>query len=259
MTRASQVSECAYCGEPFAMRRRDQIYCSPSCRVQAHRNGKRADAIKREESAAERARVPQYPEMPRTRWPSDNRLEIPVLDLNMAADVVDLPFTGWGSVSRRAVMDGTWHFYTDDERFSALWRDPGQLVNTNGLAVVEPNYSIHEQMPAPLVIMATYKKRALARWWQTFGIRVFVDLNVDRKYMSMNLLGVPAGWPAYATRGYSDERIDNLEFEYEVARKRAGAEPLFVVYGGGQKVERLARRHGWQWFPDRWESIKAAR
>ena len=79
---------------------------------------------------------------------------------------------------------------------------------------------------------------------QSQGIGVFVDLNVAQKWYQLNMLGVPRGWRAFATRGYSD-RLNNLAFELSIAKDWAlGKTPLFVIYGGGNECRRFAQENG---------------
>ena len=68
--------------------------------------------------------------VPDAVWPTDNDWGVPLLDINLQAKAVDLPFKGWGSIKRKARMQGTWHFYTEDYRFEALWRDPSPVAYT---------------------------------------------------------------------------------------------------------------------------------
>jgi hypothetical protein len=183
-------------------------------------------------------------DVPDCLFPTDNDFGIPVLDLRYEAVFVDLPVRTWGSTSRNQKMPGTWHFYTDDYRFSALWTDPSPLINSLCVAAVECNFTTSEQMPAAVAIYRTYQKRWLARFWQAHGVRVFVDLNVAPEWYDLNLQGVPRGWRAYMTRGYAD-RLDSLDNEYCLACERAGTEDiLFAVYGGGKPVAEWCRSRG---------------
>jgi len=188
-------------------------------------------------------------DVPDALWASDNDYDIPLLDIEMQADAVDLPLSIWGSLKRTARMNGTWAFYTDDYRFEELWRDPSPVVNTQAINIVEPNFSTTAQMPFAVCLYNIYRKRWLARWWQSRGLRVFVDLNVHPKLYEVNLLGVPQGWKSYATRGYSAQ-LDLLEREYELARAHAGSTPLFVVYGGGKAVQEHCKANGLIWFDE---------
>ena len=184
-------------------------------------------------------------DVPDALWPTDNEWGIPLLDATLQASAVELPVSLWGAVQRKARMRGTWLFYCDDYRFEALWSDPSDVVNTQCRAVVEPNFTVGPQTPKAVALWQVYRKRWLARWWQSFGIRTLVDVNIDMAtFADIALLGVPEGWKAYATRGYSD-RIGFTIMEYEAAKTHAGCEPLFLLYGGGKACQELAKERGW--------------
>lgn len=191
-------------------------------------------------------------DVPDAVWPTDNDWGVPLLDANLQARAVDLPFVAWGTgkYPRKSRMPGTWHFYTEDYRFEALWSDPSPVVNTRCVNAVEPNFSCYDQMARAFALFQIYRKRWLARYWQSQGLRVLVDLNVAVPFYDLNLLGVPKGWGAWATRGYSD-RIDNTAQEYQMAVDHAGTTSiLFVVYGGGKKVKEACQSNGWLWFDE---------
>lgn len=183
--------------------------------------------------------------IPDTLFPSDNDAEIPSLRLDMQAKEISLPFLCWGEQKRTTNLlgMGTMHFYTDDYRFRAIYEHPEQILKSNPRNIVEPNFSVFDDMPIAFGMQGIYKKRWIARAMQERGIRVFVDLNTSQKYYKLNMLGVPIGWSSFATRGYS-ERLENLEFEYEIARNWAhGNRLLFVIYGGGTPCRRFAQEH----------------
>lgn len=187
---------------------------------------------------------------PDALFPTDNDLGIPALDPSMQAHFLTLPFTRWGEISRASIMPGTYHFYTDDYKFNALWRDPTPVVNSECYAAVEPNFSTNDAMPIAVGVYQIYRKRWLARYWQRFGVRVFADLNVSAKFRGINLLGVPLGWRAWLTRGMSKRASLVLE-DYELACEHAGTnDVLFVVYGGGQDVYELCKSRGLVWLPE---------
>lgn len=193
--------------------------------------------------------------VPDAVWPSDNDWGIPLLDINLQATALDLPFETWGASERKRRMLGTWHFYTQDYRYEALWKDPTPIIETGAVNLVEPNFSCYNQMARAFALFQIYRKRWMARYWQSFGIKVFADLNVAEPFYDLNLLGVPAGWKAWATRGYS-ERIASAEKEYKMAVERAGTSSiLFVVYGGGKQVKAACQSNGWLWF-DEQENIR---
>jgi len=185
-------------------------------------------------------------------WPTDNELGIPRLDPEVQANGLDAPFVKWGTVARRkahASMGGTWHFYTDDSKFDGLWRHPELVALSGCVSVIEPNFSVGPQAPRAVAIWQTYRKRWLARYWQAQGIRVFVDLNVPIEHAVTNLTGVPAGWRAFATRGYTHYE-GHLIQQFDIASEIAGAPILFVVYGGGREIQRITQQRGLLWFPD---------
>jgi hypothetical protein len=52
-------------------------------------------------------------------------------------------------------------------------------------------------------------------------------------------MGIPKGYNAFFTRGYSD-RVEYLKIELEIAREISGlATPNLLVYGGGEKIRKF--------------------
>ena len=187
-------------------------------------------------------------QVPDASFSTDNEWGVPLLDMALQARTLDNPVTKWGTVGRGATMRGTYHFYTDDYKFEALWKDPAPVINSGCASVVEPNFSTGEQMPLAVGLWGVFRKRWLARWWQTFGVRVFVDLNVEPHLNAINLLGVPQGWGAYATRWLDKYGVGDVEEQYRIAQERSGLDaPLFVVFGGRAAAERACMDHGWVW------------
>ena len=183
--------------------------------------------------------------VPDQLFPTDNDAEIPTLKLDMQAEFCEIPFVCFGEQKRTFQMNntGTLHFYTDDYRFSAIYEHPDKILQHKPQNIVEPNFSLFNEMPIAFGLQGIYKKRFIARAMQDKGIRIFVDLNVAQKFYKLNMIGVPLGWRSFCTRGYSD-RLANLEFEYTIAREWAqGAEPLFVIYGGGNACRHFAMEH----------------
>jgi hypothetical protein len=197
--------------------------------------------------------------VPDTVWPSDNNLGIPTLALSMQADAIDLPFRGWGTITRRSAMRGTWHFYVDDYRFSALWKDPSKVPDTNCITAVEPNWTVTEQLPLAVVQYRIYQKRWMARYWQSKGVRVLVDMNVHPRLVEENLVGVPQGWKAFSTRGYKTD-LSYINDQVSIARQIAGTNDiLFVVYGGGLKVKEFAQDKNIIWLPEQQDERRDSR
>jgi DNA modification methylase len=180
-------------------------------------------------------------------WPSDNDFDIPTLRLDMQADQLDVPVVKWGQIARGSKVAGTYHFYTDDYKFAALWDNPEQLVNSGCPSAVEPNFSVHLQTPRVLTLVTTYKKRWLARYWQEQGVRIWVDLGVPPDVLDLCCTGVPDGWRAFATRVYEgDDYREELDRQYQKATAIRGSDDvLFVVFGKSQKVKAYCQDNGW--------------
>ena len=203
-----------------------------------------------DESETEEENEPDILRVPDAVWGTDNDYGIPLLDLTMQAKCLEAPFAGWGTMPRKNRMTGTYHFYVEDYRFENLWKNPLDVANSACASIVEPNFSVYDDMPKAVAIWQMYRKRWLARWYQSVGITIFVDLNISERHADLRLLGVPDGWKAYCTRAYSD-RLDATEREYQAAVEKAGSESiLFVVYGGGKKAEELSKQRGWIWYQD---------
>lgn len=196
---------------------------------------------------------------PDALFPHTSDLEIPILLEDYQANFVDLPVRGWGSVSRTSQFRGTWHFYTDDSKFSALWKHPEAMQKTKAVNAVEPNFTTDWQMPYPVVLYRIYQKRWLARYWQTFGLGIFVDLNVPSTLQQFNLNGVPYGWLAYATAA-SDKRLNVLEEHAEAARTRAMTDNYrLLVYGGGPDTAKLCEKNNWVHVKDARNEVRDGR
>lgn len=155
-----------------------------------------------------------------------------------------MDFKPWGQRDR--TLPGTaFHFYTNDYRFSNLIQNPGKLIDTRPLAIIEPNFSSTPTTPPALALADIYHKRTLAARWQAAGIRVVVDLNVSRRLATLNLLGVPEGWRAYANRAYTDD-LSHLDEAAALARARAGGDISYFVVGR-QQARALCEARGWFW------------
>ena len=177
-------------------------------------------------------------------YDSDNIFEIPNLLLSEQAGKVEMPLNAWGANSRLRKDVATYHFYVDDYRFEALFKDPVKLVLSGCKAVVEPNCSCHDQTPIAWGIQLIYKKRFLARYFQECGIKVYADLNVSHKFIEYNKMGIPKGYNAFFTRGL-DGWMKSLESDLKVAQEISGLErPNLVVYGGGEEIQEFCRKHG---------------
>lgn len=176
-------------------------------------------------------------------FPSNNIYDIPTLLLEQQPTELYLPFKPYGADSRDKKVPGTYHFYVDDYRFEAIWDNPRNIVNSDCIAVVEPNLSLFDTTPLSYGLYLIYKKRWIARYFQSFDIKVFADLNVSKKFADYNKLGIPEGYNAFCTRAYAD-RLESLESEIQIAREISGLDnPLFIVYGGGLKAKEISSKN----------------
>ena len=183
-------------------------------------------------------------------FPSDNEWGIPMLDASQQGCLLPAPFMAWGSIARPTRMPGCYHFYVDDSKFSALWNDPATVLLTQCAAVVEPNFSSGDQTPLARVIWDVYRKRWMARYWQSQGVKLIVDLNVADAFQKVNLIGVPRGWTAFATRYTSRGGIEAIERQAQAAHEHTGVQANVVVYSGGREIRDRCLNRGWQWFPN---------
>ena len=191
-----------------------------------------------------------------TKFPSDNDWGIPTLDLNQQARSVMTPIITWGAISRKKQFGGTYNMYTEDRRWENLWKDPTPIVKSGCTALTELNYSTNNDYADIQVLYDIYRKRWLSRYWQSYGIQIYVDLNLATDHFDKALIGVPQGWGAYASRFnvMFDRGTDVMEYQLAVAKERAGSTPLLVMLiGGGGKAKDYCRKNGYIWVPEQIE------
>ena len=177
-------------------------------------------------------------------YPTNNPFDIPVLRKDaQPINGLELPFGVWGADSRLRKDIKTYCFYVEDYRFEAIWKDPSKVAMSGCNAIVEPNLSLYDTTPIAYGLQQIYKKRWIARYFQECGIDVYADLNVASKFREYNRMGIPKGYNAFATRGYSD-RIEYLKQEIDIAREISGKEiPNMIVYGGGAKIKEICAEY----------------
>jgi len=188
--------------------------------------------------------------VPNALFASNNDFDIPTLDPELYPRHLELPVMPYGAYKRNTRFSATLCFYTEDYRFEALWKSPQNLLSVGPHAVIEPNFSCYPQTPRALVLWQIYRKRWMARYWQSMGIPVIADLNVAPEWYEDNALGIPPGFGAFATRGYSD-KLEFIDIEYEQAKRICGQDPtIFLVYGGGKAVKAHCQAKGYMWTPE---------
>ena len=168
---------------------------------------------------------------------SNNMYDIPTLKIERQANELHLPLKPYGAEKRTNGGVGTYHFYVDDYRFEAIWKNPINILKSGCTQIVEPNLSLFDTTPIGYGIFLIYKKRWISRFLQEKGYNVYADLNVSQKFHEYNVLGIPDGYNSFFTRGYTG-RLKALEVELEIAKKISGkAEPNLVVYGGSKEIK----------------------
>lgn len=176
-------------------------------------------------------------------YPANNPFDIPTLLLDGQAGFLETPLSPWGANSRLRKDVATYHFYVDDYRFEALFKDPVKLIMSGCKAIVEPNCSCHDQTPIAYGISLIYKKRWLARYLQECGVKVYADLNVSHKFIEYNKMGIPKGYNAFFTRGL-DGWLESLKLDLHVAQEISGLDqPNLIVYGGGDEIQAFCQEH----------------
>lgn len=175
-------------------------------------------------------------------YPSDNLYDIPCLRLDRQAGMLKLPLSPYG-LGRKTKEASTIHFYVDDYRFESVWKNPAKILAGNATAIIEPNFSLFDTTPLSYGIYLIYKKRWIARYLQECGIDVYIDLNVSSKFDKFNMMGVPKGYNAFATRGTCGF-VGRLQDEFDMARSISGKSvPNLIVYGGGKEIQEFCVRH----------------
>lgn len=183
-------------------------------------------------------------------YESNNEFDIPNLLLEKQAGKLQLPFAPWGADSRLRKDVATYHFYVDDYRFEAIWKDPVKVLTSGVKALVEPNLSVYDTTPIAYGLHQIYKKRWISRYFQECGLMIYADLNVSTKFKDFNKMGIPSGYDAFFTRGYSD-RLGYLEDELQTAIQISGKDsPNLLVYGGGDKIREFCVKHSLVYFQD---------
>jgi hypothetical protein len=213
-------------------------------------------------------------EVPDCVFPSSNSEGVPDLDLSMQGDFMDYP-AQWGVFSRSTEMAG--HcitFWEDDYRFNALgtavehghhwrklWERPAKVWESKAPSFVEVNFSTSNAQPYYRALWQIAKKRHLSCLFQQMGkMRCWVDMNVAERWEEMNLLGVPAGWLAYATHYQKYYDLDLLAHQVELARERAGTDMIrFAVFAHNKDVERYCQRAGLIYCGEDWSARDASK
>ena len=187
---------------------------------------------------------------PACKFPTTS-LGIPGLDLSLIPKAIPAPFVPWGSRPRyNQTFSGTYHFFTEDERFSVLWKSPDRVLLSGSSVFVEPDWSIPEDSDYPIFLYQLYRRRYISRYWQSLGLYIVPNLSASWYWIKFIGSGVPQGCSIFSTSGLSASP-DLLEAQFELACKISGSNsPQFLVYGGNHEVKFFCNSHSsWIYYP----------
>lgn len=154
------------------------------------------------------------------QFPFDNEYEIFTLRKDMQPTAPAGNLHVWGNKKDNSNPGGTTGFYTTDTKFMAKLFDPLSIIETGCACMIEFNYTLDQNWPLAFGFTPIARKRQLSLIMQNHGISIIVDLYVPEKFADLNLVGVPDGYSAFATRGHSND-ILALETRYTRARDTA--------------------------------------
>lgn len=106
------------------------------------------------------------------------KFEIPVL-----APVTELKPLEWRCFGERRTNSFTRetgvHFFTDDYRFTSVWRQPQKYADmfARAGAVMTPDFSMYRDMPLSLQIYNHYRKHWCGQFWQSRGAVVIPTIS----------------------------------------------------------------------------------
>lgn len=79
------------------------------------------------------------------------------------------------NIFKSKVDEGAWvHFFIDDYQFERLWSNPTQYIKllSKAKGIITTDFSIYQDMPKAMQIYNCYRNRALARYFQTHGLKI---------------------------------------------------------------------------------------
>lgn len=121
-----------------------------------------------------------------------------------------LRFMDWRTVPEGERKDYIAHFYYDDYKFIAAWREPEKYLDRlrQFKAVVSPDFSLYTDFPRALQILSCYRRQWCGAFWQSKGIDVIPDVVWgDEESYGYCFDGIPKGGTvAVSTVGVRNDR-----------------------------------------------------
>lgn len=124
-----------------------------------------------------------------------------------------LRFMDWNTVPESERSQYIAHFYYDDYKFIAAWREPEKYLERlrEFRAVISPDFSLYTDFPRALQILSCYRRQWCAAYWQYNGIDVIPDVVWgDRDSYDYCFDGLPRGGTvAVSTVGVRNDPLWN--------------------------------------------------
>jgi len=150
------------------------------------------------------------------QYPFDNEYEIFTLRKDMQPTAPPGQLKVWGNKKSNYNPGGTMAFYTTDTKFMSKLFQPMIVAETGCAAIIEMNYTLDQSWPLAFGFTPIARKRQFSLIMQNHDIGIIADLYVPEKFADLNMLGIPDGYSAFATRGHSKD-ILALDIRYNRA------------------------------------------
>ena len=132
------------------------------------------------------------------------------------------------------------HFYYDDFKFIAAWRDPDKYIDRlrNFKAVVSPDFSLYTDFPRALQMLSCYRRQWCGAYWQSLGIDVIPDVVWgDEESFKFCFEGIPShstvavsSVGVKADKEWNNQTSDLFKRGYDEMLNRL--EPTAILYYG---------------------------
>lgn len=129
-----------------------------------------------EDDRAPSVRHDVFENQEKMQFPGDGFYQIPIMEATQTVGDKMLRFCDHNQTARKE--DYIAHFYYDDYKFMAAWRDPDRFVSKlrKFKAVVSPNFSLYTDFPRALQILSCYRRNWCGAYWQYLGIDVIPNV-----------------------------------------------------------------------------------
>ena len=128
------------------------------------------------------------------QFPCEGKYGIPVMDATHTTGDQMLRFADWKEIDNPE--DYIAHFYYDDYKFIAAWREPDKYIERlrRFKAVVSPDFSLYTDFPRALQILSCYRRQWCGAYWQALGLDVIPDVVWgDKESYEFCFDGIPKG------------------------------------------------------------------